>query len=233
MLVEVTADQLTSFIKTITEPVETIAPYTSVRSLLEASALSCWIIEPKLDARSRVARSLAFRYEGMEQQLKWARSIGEDPIRAEARLYDIAIKAKELGYHPVVNRKGERIGAGTKMPSVTDIIRDVFGEEGLYRLLSAVAHGHFWAISSLGFALDVSQDTTSTSTSHHLKGMAKELNLKGMRMLAFQSALALARVAWYQCLYLGWDQHSMIALLEASFDDLSANDEVRFWRSPI
>lgn len=39
MLVEVTADQLTAFIKTISEPVETITPYTCVRSLLEAAAL--------------------------------------------------------------------------------------------------------------------------------------------------------------------------------------------------
>lgn len=231
MLVEWTADQLTAFLKTVTNPVETIAPYTCVRSLLEASALTCWIIEPHLAAHSRVARSLALRYEGVEQQMKWARSIGEDPSKAAKRLNDIANSATAMGFAPVNNRKGERMGAGIKWPGVTEIVRDALGKEGLYRLLSAVAHGHHWATQRLGFALDASQDATSAITGHRLRGMTKEPNVMGMGMLAFESALALARVAWYQSLYLGWDCHSMEALLETGFDELGANEAVRFWRA--
>src|SRR5687768_9940331 len=72
MLLEVAADQLTAFLKTVSEPLETIAPYTCVRSLLEAAALASWILDPTIDVRTRVSRSLALRYEGLVQQLKWA-----------------------------------------------------------------------------------------------------------------------------------------------------------------
>jgi hypothetical protein len=231
MLVEVAADQLTAFLKTVTEPVETIAPYTCVRSLLESAALSCWLVEPNVDARSRVARSLALRYEGMEQQIKWARSAGEDPNTAATRLDTIVTAAQSLGFAPLINRHGERIGVGMQMPSVTELIRDQLHEEALYRLLSAVAHGHFWAINRLGFAMNPAQDSTSPITGHTLRGMSKEPNVIGMRVLVAESALALSRVAWYQTLYLGWDRPSMETILESGFDGIGANDVVRFWRT--
>src|SRR5215217_7687430 len=52
ILVEVAADQLTALVKTLTEPVETVAPYTCVRSLLEGAALACWLFDPGLIPRS-------------------------------------------------------------------------------------------------------------------------------------------------------------------------------------
>ena len=42
-LIEFGADHLTAFVKTVTEPVETIACWTCVRSMLEACALSAWL----------------------------------------------------------------------------------------------------------------------------------------------------------------------------------------------
>ena len=90
ILVEVTSDQLTAFIKTVTDPVETIAPYTCVRSLLEGAALACWLFDPAIDVADRIARSMSFRYEGMLQQQRWARAAGEDPARAKRRLAEIA-----------------------------------------------------------------------------------------------------------------------------------------------
>jgi hypothetical protein len=50
ILVEVAADQLTALVKTVTKPVETVAPYTCVRSLLEGAALACWLFDPAIDA---------------------------------------------------------------------------------------------------------------------------------------------------------------------------------------
>ena len=230
MLVEVTADQLTAFIKTVSEPVETIAPYTSVRSLLEAAALGCWLLDPTIDATTRVSRSLALRYEGLLQQKKWARSAGEDPAKAQDRLNTVAEVADLLGYPPVNDSRGKRRGAGTTMPSVTDIIRDMLNEEPLYRLLSAVAHGHHWAIQKLSFALVPSRDSTSAISGASLHGVTKEANVVGMAMLVFESAVALSRTTWYHGLYLGWERNRLVDVLESGFDRLNANASTRFWR---
>ena len=110
---------------------ETIAPYTCVRSLLEAAALTCWLLEPAIDARTRVARSLALRYEGIFQQQKWARAAGEDPSKAASRLDEVAKLAQTLGYQPLIGPTGQHNGAGIRMPSVTELIRDMLNEEPL------------------------------------------------------------------------------------------------------
>src|SRR5689334_24770729 len=49
VLIEVVADQAIAFTKTLTEPVQTIAPWTCVRALLEASAVERWLFDPNLD----------------------------------------------------------------------------------------------------------------------------------------------------------------------------------------
>jgi hypothetical protein len=64
VLIEAAADNLAAFTKTVTEPVQTIAPWICVRALMEASALASWFLDPRIDARTRVERSLAFRHEG-------------------------------------------------------------------------------------------------------------------------------------------------------------------------
>jgi hypothetical protein len=231
MLTEVIADQLTAFIKTISEPVETIAPYTCVRSLLEATALGCWLLDPAIDARARVARSLALRYEGILQQQKWARAAGEDPSNAQSRLAKVTDVANSLGYPPINDSRGKHYGAGIRMPSVTDLIRDVLDNEPLYRLLSAVAHGHHWAIHKLGFTLAPSHDAASPITGITLRGVTKEANILAMTTLVLESAVALARTTWYHGLYLGWDRDRLVASLEGHFDRLSATDALRFWRT--
>ena len=53
---------------------------------------------------------------------------------------------------PIVNKKGKRLGIGQKMPSATEVVKLMLDEEEMYRLLSAVTHGHDWAIRGLGFS---------------------------------------------------------------------------------
>jgi hypothetical protein len=209
MLTEVIGDQLTAFVKTITGPVETIAPYTCVRSLLEATALGCWLLDPAIDAQARAARSIAFRYEGLLQQKKWARAAGQDPRKAESRLLTVADLAIALGYSAIHDSHGKHCGAGTRMPSVTDLIRDVLDKEPLYRLLSAVAHGHHWASQQLGFTITPSHDAASPISGITLRGITKEANIHAMTSLVLESAVALARMTWYHGLYLGWDRESL------------------------
>src|SRR5215469_13492301 len=65
LLIQIVADQLTALTKTITEPVQTIAPWTCLRALLESAALSAWLLEPDIGGKVRVQRSLAHRHEGL------------------------------------------------------------------------------------------------------------------------------------------------------------------------
>ena len=230
MLLEVTADQLTAFLKTISEPLETIAPYTCIRSLLEAGALASWILDPTVDVRTRVSRSLALRYEGLVQQLKWAKAAGEDPRKAQRRLDRIVAVANTLGYAPIKDRRGRHCGAGQRMPSVTALVGGMLQEEALYRLLSAVAHGHQWALQQLSFEKAPQFDTVSAISGTKLTGFTKGASIDSMALLILVAASTFARVVWNQALYLGWDSNLLRTLLEEQFDRLDAADHLRCWR---
>lgn len=230
ILVEVTSDQLTAFLKTVSEPVETIAPYTCVRSLIEGAALACWLFDPAITGFDRVARSIAFRYEGMLQQLRWARAAGTDPAIAESRLADIASLAFSLGYKPIIDRNGRHTGAGMHLPSVTDLIGSILGEEDHYRLLSAIAHGHHWALQQLSFDRAPHFDGASPLSGANLSGVVKAANVTAFGLFSLISARALAKTVWYQASYLGWDQRQLRAMLDDVFDRLGSTNDIRFWR---
>ena len=57
------------------------------------------------------------------------------------RIDEVEQDALETGYAPIA-----------KMPSATDVIKQMLDEEEMYRLLSAVTHGHNWAIRGLVFS---------------------------------------------------------------------------------
>lgn len=230
LLVEVVADQLTAFLKTITEPVETIAPWTCTRSLVEAAALGCWIFDPSIDARTRVGRSLALRYEGLDQQAKWARASGRDPAAAYDRMAAVEETATDLGFEQVSDRKGRRIGVGQKMPAATELIRDILNEEALYRLLSAIAHGHPWAVREVSFEVTVPA-TRDPNSGVRVARIEKAPSMDGFAYLILSAASVFAKAAWYQTDYFGWDGAVLLEIFETSFDDLGAADAVRFWRS--
>ena len=153
VLIEVAADQLMAFSKTVTQPAQSIAPWTCTRAVIEAAALAAWLLDPSLDIRTRVQRSFAFRYEGLSQQVKFARAArsNADLARAAQRIDQVEGVALGLGFSKVENQRKERIGIAQQMPSITDLVNETLGEEETYRLLSAVAHAHSWALQQTKF----------------------------------------------------------------------------------
>ncbi|MEX0780112.1 MAG: hypothetical protein WD491_05565 [Balneolales bacterium] len=152
--VEVAGDQLMAFSRTLKEPIQTIAPFTCGRSVLESCSLAVWLLNNEIDSNERVKRSLAFRFEGMTQQKKLAVS-----SRTKNGLDDIEIQtdkiiqtAKDLGYQVFCNRKNKITGVATRMPSITELIKNILNKEFDYRLLSAVAHAHHFALAQTSFA---------------------------------------------------------------------------------
>ena len=230
LLIEFGEEHLSAFIKTVTEPVEVIACWTCVRSMLESCALSVWFLDPSIDAHTRVGRVFAHRYGGLEQQLKFGRAIGRSPTEIKAkenRIDGIEQDVLKLGYQKVHNKNGKRIGLCQKMPSATDMIDTVLDEGIFYRILSAVAHGHHWAIISLGYKPVVGDVDLGGVLA---KKFEKTDDLKGIALLGLCAMKALSRPLWYQCHYFGWDKLRLQELLENVADKLQAKPSVRFWR---
>ncbi|HEU0015283.1 MAG TPA: hypothetical protein VFQ45_16465 [Longimicrobium sp.] len=231
LFIEVAADQLTAFTKTITEPFETIAPWTCIRALLESAALAAWLLDPRPSVHERVGRSLALRYEGLDQQLKFVRiAAPSDAPAILTRIDEVERDAIGMGFQVVTDRHGKRNGIGQRMPSATVVIRDTLDEEKMYRMLSAVAHGHFWAIHQLGFRRNTSRDKTLSSSGVHLSALEKEVNLPGMAYLTLLSAKAFGRAVWNQCQYYGWNQGRLVTILENAADEMNASKRMRFWK---
>lgn len=146
-------DHLTALATIAAPPITTLAPATCTRAVLESAALCSWLCDPKADVVERVARSYAYQYEGLCQQVKL--SPKREP-NIDEQIDAMEAEALSLGYSQIV-RRGNRVGIGTCMPSTTKLIRmslevplgHAFVDA--YRFFSGIAHGHFYAVQQFGF----------------------------------------------------------------------------------
>ena len=234
-LIESGGQHVTAFVKTITVPVEPIACFTCVRSMLESCALAAWLLEPNIDAHTRVGRVFAIRYEGMEQYRKYVQAAGgsnNDLQIIRDRINEVEQDALNLGYNQVVNKKGKRIGIGEKMPSATEVIKLMLDEESKYRLLSAVAHGHDWAIRRLGFSPVPTGDRRPDVGGVPVTMYEKTVDVEKLARFGLTVANAFAKPVWYKCNYAGWDKKRLTGVLESIFDELLIQSSWRFWHPP-
>jgi hypothetical protein len=219
MLVEVAGDHMMAFAKTATEPVQTTAPWTCVRSLIESCALAAWLLDPNIEPRTRVQRSFAFRFEGLSQQVKFLRSIGDEIASSKAisRIDEVEQAALRLGFSQVQDKNGKRVGIGQIMPSITEIIKRTLDKESPYRLLSAMAHAHPWALQQLSFQkteepkVYVSEDSREGGKMNLLE---KHLAPVSVAYLCNEVVTAFSEPISYKCQIFGWDMKH----LESAFD---------------
>ncbi len=117
LLLESAADHCHALTQTLVEPISTMVPWTLVRAGLESAALSCWLMSYSIDRRERLSRSLAFQYEGLYQQLKLANSCGNyasvDKGKVQIQSDKVLSNAAALGYPPVLDKHGGRLGQGS------------------------------------------------------------------------------------------------------------------------
>ena len=237
LLVESGSEHLSSFIQAIEEPVQSIACCTCVRSMLEPCSLSSWLLDPGIDARTRIGRSFAVRYEGMNQFIKYARATRKSnafmqPMKK--RIREVEMEALKLGYPKITDRAGKRrLGIGQRMPSATELVKKMLDQEAMYRLLSAVAHGHDWAIRELSYGPVKGQDHRSSIGGSPVTMFEKTVDPKKIAWLGLISLGSLSRPVWYKCLYAGWDKERMKEILDRAFDSLSAREGPRFWNQSI
>jgi hypothetical protein len=154
LLIETAADHLMALTRLVVEPAQTLAPLTCARVALESSVLAAWLCEPAIDGRTRAGRSFALRFEGFKQERLFSQAAsGGDAAKAkiDQRVNAVAATAAQAGFQSTYNGKGECTGIAGQMPKITSLIEELFQMGDVYRLLSAVVHGHFWAVHQLGF----------------------------------------------------------------------------------
>jgi hypothetical protein len=218
-LLELGAEHLTAFVKTIGPPAETLACWTCVRSMLEPCALVGWLLDEKIDARDRTGRLFALRREGIDQQLKWARVVGRPEVELQLlrdRDAELEREARQAGC------RGRKSGAILNpVPSATQAIGDMLDLEAAYRLLSAVTHGHHWAVRQLGFkpVAGLKEDLGGVK----VQWFEKNLLLEGVAYLATITAKALTNAVYHQYRYFGWNSSPLVSLMNDALKTLRVN----------
>ncbi len=209
-LMQVASEQVICFIRACAEPALTIATWSSVRAVIESCSLASWLLTPSIDVITRIKRSFAFRYEGIDQQAKFARATNNQiTLDANLRRIDtLEQQAVSLGFKKVVDKNGKRIGIGQKMPPITALAGDAIGEEKAYRLLSAVTHAHPWAVQQVSYEI-LSGAAASGDfkipvgyTGSFLKKAAKPICLQ---YLALKASKAFTGVVVDKSVLFGWD----------------------------
>lgn len=208
-LIESASDHAAAFVKTITSPIQPIACWSCVRSMIETGSLASWLLDSHIDAHTRVKRGFAIRYKEMEQWLKYVRATGgrdEEVQRIKKRIVDVERDARKLGYQPVTNKKHERIGIGQVMPTATDVIKRILDKEEMYRLSSAIIHGQCWATLSLSSRRVTEGDSKPTIGGVPTVRFQKHVDVDKLAPLGWTAAKAFAKPVWDNCNYAGWDK---------------------------
>ena len=102
----------------------------------------------------------------------------------------------------------------------------------MYRLLSAITHGHDWAIRGLGFRPVPQSYLRSYVGGVPVTMYEKQVDVDKLVLLGLTAAKAFARPVWDQCNYAGWDNQRLIDVLDSTVDKLGAKSSERFWRPP-
>jgi hypothetical protein len=200
-----------------------------VRCVLETGALAAWFLDPAIDAHERARRSFAFRFEGLEHQIKFLNSINSTPDRASAleeQIEEAERAANRLGFQSLRNKKGVRNGIGMLMPSMTGLISDVLSDEPTYRLLSAMTHGHHWALLQFGYTRDEADDGTSDYGK-----IRQYISAPSVGYLVRHALKAYLLPVWYRSHLNGLDLKCLRDILDSAYDSMRFNETDRIWRA--
>lgn len=218
-------ENVSAFFKCLEPTPTTFAMMTNVRGALESFSHAVYFFDPAIDARERVARYYSFRYDGLDQQRKISiadkNTIDEQALIS--RIAEIESEAHLLGYNPVLDKDGKRIGIAKKWPGKTDLVKFALNQETAYRLLSSAAHGHHWALIQIG--LDFSNSD---------KKNGYRLGEKCVKGWTISLATVVLSIAYSRALYSlwkvsGWNMDEIIPLINGIYNKLLIKEEHRFW----
>lgn len=232
LLTEYSNEHLVALRRLLNEPVVPLASWTCVRSMLESSAISAWLMEPNIDSKERIARQFAHRYEGLNQSLKFAKSANIHHVKIteiESRINEVEKDAISLGYNKISDIKGKRCGIGCKMPNATNIIEAMLGREKDYRLFSAVAHGHIWAQQQLAYQYSSSVATMASINGVNIIEHEKHVTIESILYIIMVSITSAMKSSWNLWNYMGWDLVQLNDLFDNTFKNLKIRNKLKFW----
>jgi len=213
--IEVAGDHMIALGRTITEPVLVFPAWVCVRALLEASASAAWLLDPGIDADTRVRRSYSLRFEGLSQQKKIAHTQGDTKIVADItkRVDELAAEAAGLGFTVRPDKHGVAIGIDPQFPGPTELVKDVLGEDVLYRIASGVAHSHDYAITQLAYKRDDSRRVDHPGAVGNEVAVTKHMSFEQMFVLYSQAAEKFTVPVRHLTQLFGWDMNRLAAIV--------------------
>lgn len=207
--------------------VMSFAPWTISRGVLEAASITRWLSAPDVDVQTRVARSMSLRRESVRQELAFLRNAPNKEAlggataesHLEGRLALMEDQASVRGVETRKGKKGRAGGFGDGVPSATDLAEVAFGDGWVYRLQSGVAHGHYWALNSVGLERIDGQAAVRQSMSPVVASF-----------LVFRPIDWIVRATWDLFELYDWSTDQLVTVLESEYDAARFKDSVRFWR---
>ncbi|GAB5537549.1 MAG: hypothetical protein Rubg2KO_37980 [Rubricoccaceae bacterium] len=213
-------DYLSALLKSLSEPAESIAPWSLARSALEAGAISIWIGRPDIDAAERVNRSLAFRLCGLEEQRKIAEST-PSITPPEAKTYQRLVSTAEaVGAVVKTHPSGRPTRVGAHWPGSTKLCGSELGEETTYRILSAFAHSQPFAIQQLSFKM-----LGTSASDPDMVDAEKHLSNLSVAFIAHQSVQAFIRAFAARLKLYGYLNGDTVKMLRRRTDEMQLPEE--------
>lgn len=204
-------DHLTGAALLIRSRKVTVSLYTMMRGASESASIAAYLLDPKVDARERVRRSVNCRLEGLCEELQLLRPFASEPDsakRIEALEARVAVLERSARQHGFAFHKADRVKPaylGERPPSATTLIgRCAFESEprlgaSLYRVMSGVSHAKAHGLHRL----------TRPSHQPSTRGVrATQVNADA-GMLAqdlFAGPLCAATMVEHLVAFLGWEE---------------------------
>lgn len=202
-LIESAGEHLLLFAKGFDPPYLAFAPLTCARGVLEAAAYAAWLLDPNIDARDRIGRGLARRMQGLDEQRKFGISYKNDGIRdhSQSRIDDVKARSDATSI------------AAARHPGATEVIGQQLGNESLYRLLSAIAHGHSWSHIACGY-----KDAGTLSEECEIRRLEKAMDPRFPFTVGVSSFMALSRATWFLVRLIGLGRERFSEIVDAFHD---------------
>lgn len=188
LLLESAADYLSALHKSLTEPVETIAPWGIARTVTESSAISVWIGRPDLDVDERVRRSMAFWGYCLKKHTYLHKITAKEGAPQLSTVGKFILAAQELGYQFESDSVGLPKDINNWFPGFTNVYITELNAEVAYRTCSAQMHSMPYAAQQLSYkAIGISE------TDPDIVRAEKHFSNSGVCFVCHESAKAFIR----------------------------------------
>src|SRR5262249_53746117 len=125
-----------------------------------------------------------------------------------------AVEAAGLTFTVRRDKNGVTLGIDPQFPGPTELVKDVLGEDVLYRIASGVAHSHDYAITQLGYKRDDSRRIDFPAAVGNEVAVTKHMSFEQIFVLYSQAAEKFALPVRHLTKLFGWDMNRLASIME-------------------